>query len=82
MSKISDEISLLKTFRARFSTTASYKKALGDILAEGMITRTAYNKVMEDLSAVKKKSTKKLKRSYVTKAIKKVVTSPCEGRHC
>ena len=57
MNMVANEVAFLRRFRARFSSLADYKKALADMLGEGLITRVAYNKVIETKkTAARKKS--------------------------
>jgi len=62
MTRLSDEVStlqaeinFLRKFRERFSTRADYKAALKDLYNEGIITQTAYYRVIDTLPKPLKK---------------------------
>ena len=50
MSVVSNEVAFLRKFRVRFVSNLDYKKALKDMMDEGLITRVAYNKVVKSKS--------------------------------
>jgi hypothetical protein len=53
---IEREITFLKEFKKRFSSTVAYKMAVGDLLDQGLITRVAYEAIIKSTRKKRKRN--------------------------
>ena len=75
MSRIDEEVRFLKNLKQRFSSRGDYLLAIKDMVNEGMITKIAYNRIVEEGTSPHSKIETKTRKISPTPS--SALTGPC-----